>query len=108
MQKRIHMGRKTAFKSYRVGERAIVTGGGLAGLSTVRVLSDRFSEVVFLDRDELANDAAPRSGVPQGQHPHGLLAGGLKVLEHLFPGFGVGGIEQEIRRASELLFSSAE
>ena len=25
---------------------------------------------------------------PQGKHPHGLLGGGLKALENLFPGFG--------------------
>ncbi|MBV8585890.1 MAG: hypothetical protein JO308_06355, partial [Verrucomicrobia bacterium] len=30
----------------------------------------------------------PRPGVPQGKHPHGLLTGGLKALENLFPGFG--------------------
>ena len=88
------MGRKTAFKSYRVGERAIVVGGGMAGLSAARVLSDRFSQVVLLDRDELPDDANPRPGVPQGKHPHGLLLGGLKALEHLFPGFG-----DELRQA---------
>jgi voltage-gated potassium channel Kch len=82
------MGRKTAFKSYRIGGRAIVIGSGLAGLSAARVLSDRFSQVVLLDRDELPDDANPRPGVPQGKHPHGLLLGGLKALEHLFPGFG--------------------
>src|SRR6266481_2359838 len=32
--------------------------------------------------------AIPRPGVPQGKHPHGLLAGGLKALENLFPSFG--------------------
>ena len=42
---------------------------------------------MILDRDELPDDATPRSGVPQGKHPHGLLAGGLKALEQLFPGF---------------------
>jgi 2-polyprenyl-6-methoxyphenol hydroxylase-like FAD-dependent oxidoreductase len=88
------MGRKTAFKSYRVGERAIVIGSGLAGLSAARVLSDRFRQVVLLDRDQPSDDATPRPGVPQGKHPHGLLVGGLKALEHLFPGFG-----DELRQA---------
>jgi 2-polyprenyl-6-methoxyphenol hydroxylase-like FAD-dependent oxidoreductase len=75
-------------KGYYLGERAIVVGGGLAGLSAARALSDRFREVVILDRDELPDDATARPGVPQGKHPHGLLGGGLKALEQLFPGFG--------------------
>ena len=86
------MRRETA--CYYLGERAIVVGGGLGGLSAARALSDRFRQIVILDRDELPDDATPRSGVPQGKHPHGLLGGGLKALEQLFPGFG-----NELRRA---------
>ena len=89
-----YMRQETAFKSDYLGERAIVVGGGIAGLSAARVLSDRFHKVVILDRDELPNNATPRTGVPQGKHAHGLLAGGLKALEQLFPGFG-----NELRRA---------
>jgi len=88
------MRQETASKCYYLGERAIVVGGGLGGLSAARALSDRFRQIVILDRDELPDDAAPRPGVPQGKHPHGLLGGGLKALEHLFPGFG-----NELRRA---------
>jgi 2-polyprenyl-6-methoxyphenol hydroxylase-like FAD-dependent oxidoreductase len=51
-------------------------------------LSGRFRQVVILDRDELPDGATPRPGVPQGKHPHGLLAGGLNALEQLFPDFG--------------------
>jgi 2-polyprenyl-6-methoxyphenol hydroxylase-like FAD-dependent oxidoreductase len=69
-------------------------GGGLAGLSAARVLSDRFREILILDRDGLPDSATPRPGVPQGKHPHGLLGGGLKALEQLFPGFG-----NELRQA---------
>ena len=43
---------------------------------------------MILDRDDLPDDAIPRPGVPQGKHPHGLLGGGVKALENLFPGFG--------------------
>jgi 2-polyprenyl-6-methoxyphenol hydroxylase-like FAD-dependent oxidoreductase len=82
------MRRQTASKSDYLGERAIVVGGGIAGLSAARAVSDRFREVVILDRDELPDSAAPRPGVPQDKHPHGILAGGLKALEQLFPGFG--------------------
>lgn len=82
------MKQKTASKSYYLGERAIVVGSGLGGLSAARALSDWFRQVVLLDRDQLLDDATPRPGVPQGKHPHALLGGGLKALEQLFPGFG--------------------
>jgi flavin-dependent dehydrogenase len=82
------MRRETVSKSNYLGERAIVVGGGLAGLSAARALSDRFRQVVILDRDETPDSATPRPGVPQGKHPHVLLGGGLKALEQLFPGFG--------------------
>jgi 2-polyprenyl-6-methoxyphenol hydroxylase-like FAD-dependent oxidoreductase len=71
-----------------LGERAIVVGSGLGGLSAARALSGHFRQVVILDRDDLPNGATPRPGVPQGKHPHGLLGGGLNALEQLFPGFG--------------------
>jgi 2-polyprenyl-6-methoxyphenol hydroxylase-like FAD-dependent oxidoreductase len=88
------MKRETAFESYNLGERAIVVGGGLGGLSAARALSGHFRQVVILDRDDLPDGATPRPGVPQGKHPHGLLGGGLNALEQLFPGFG-----HELRRA---------
>jgi flavin-dependent dehydrogenase len=76
----------TSNNSY-LGERAIVVGAGLGGLSAARVLSDFFAEVIILDRDALPDDASPLPGVPQGKHPHVLLGGGLSALENLFPGF---------------------
>jgi 2-polyprenyl-6-methoxyphenol hydroxylase-like FAD-dependent oxidoreductase len=82
------------FKNFYLGERAIVVGGGIAGLAAARAVSERFREVVILDRDELPDGVTPRPGIPQGKHPHGLLAGGLKALEQLFPGFG-----NELRQA---------
>jgi 2-polyprenyl-6-methoxyphenol hydroxylase-like FAD-dependent oxidoreductase len=82
------MKRAVASKNSYLGKRAIVIGAGLGGLSAARALSDYFDEVMILDRDELPDDAIPRPGVPQGRHPHGLLGGGLKALENLFPGFG--------------------
>ena len=69
------------------GERAVVIGAGMGGLPAAQVLADYFREVVVLERDVLPADATPRPGVPQGKHPHGLLAGGLKALCDLFPGF---------------------
>ena len=67
--------------------RAIVLGASIAGLLTARVLSDRFAEVVLLERDALSEQPAPRKGTPHAVHPHGLLARGRQILEMLFPGF---------------------
>ena len=69
------------------GERAVVIGAGMGGLPAAQALADYFREVVVLERDALPSDATPRPGVPQGKHPHGLLAGGFKALCDLFPGF---------------------
>jgi len=88
------MRRQTASENYYLGERAIIVGGGVGGLSAARAVSDYFAEVLILDRDQLPDSATPRPGVPQGKHPHGLLVGGLKALERLFPGFG-----RELRQA---------
>jgi flavin-dependent dehydrogenase len=82
------MKREVPSKTSYLGERALVVGAGLGGLSAARALSDYFDEVMILDRDDLPDDAIPRPGVPQGKHPHGLLGGEVKALENLFPGFG--------------------
>jgi hypothetical protein len=93
--------------------RAVVYGGGLAGLAAARVLADHFDEVVLLERDAVpltppgaegaaaaglsanaaaltsdpvAAAAAARRGVPQFRQPHQLLARGLEEIERLFPG----------------------
>lgn len=67
-------------------ERALVLGGSVAGLLAARVVSDHASEVVIVERDELAEGPAARRGVPQGDQVHGLLARGLEQIESLFPG----------------------
>lgn len=61
-------------------------GAGIAGLTAARVLADRFSRVVLIDRDRLPNTAMVRRGVPQGSHGHILLVAGQQILEDLFPG----------------------
>lgn len=67
-------------------ERGIVLGGSVAGLLAARVLSDHASEVVLVERDDLADGPTMRRGVPQGNQVHGLLARGLEQIEALFPG----------------------
>ena len=71
----------------RVGDRAVVLGGSLAGLCAARVLADAFDEVVVLERDPLPDTPSSRPGVPQSTHPHVLLEAGRATIEDLFPGF---------------------
>jgi 2-polyprenyl-6-methoxyphenol hydroxylase-like FAD-dependent oxidoreductase len=72
--------------------RAVVVGGGIAGLLAARVLAERHLEVRVLDRDGLEPDrerqerSDPRRRVPQGRHIHALLPRGRQILEELFPG----------------------
>lgn len=65
---------------------AVVVGGSIAGLLAGLVLAESFDRVLLLERGELPDGPAPRAGVPQDLHAHGLLAGGLGALERLLPG----------------------
>jgi 2-polyprenyl-6-methoxyphenol hydroxylase-like FAD-dependent oxidoreductase len=70
-----------------IGQRAVVLGGGIAGLLAARVLTDAYREVVVVDRDRISDAAGPRRGVPHDPHAHALQPRGQQVLEELFPGF---------------------
>jgi len=63
----------------------IVIGAGIGGLAAAAALAEFFDTVEILERDQLPSDAAPRPGVPQDRHLHGLLGGGLEALCRLFP-----------------------
>lgn len=65
---------------------AVVIGASVAGVTAAQALSGRFEQVTILDRDTLPDAAQPRRGVPQGHHPHVLLAAGQDALAQLFPG----------------------
>jgi 2-polyprenyl-6-methoxyphenol hydroxylase-like FAD-dependent oxidoreductase len=69
------------------GRRAVVVGGGIGGLSAAGVLAGYFEQVDVLERDRLTISAESLPGTPQDRHPHGLMAGGLKALDEIFPGF---------------------
>ncbi len=71
----------------KLGEHAIVIGASMSGLLAARVLSDFYTIVTVLERDAFPDADAPRKGVPQGRHTHGLLARGSAVLEEFFPGY---------------------
>ncbi|MGA8769661.1 MAG: NAD(P)-binding protein, partial [Rhodomicrobium sp.] len=77
-----------------IGKKAVVIGAGMAGLVAAKALSAHFEHVSILERDALPVTPAHRPGTPQAQHPHGLLAGGLRALDELFPEF-----EKDLERA---------
>ena len=58
----------------------------MAGLATARALSEHFDHVTLVERDRLPDSNDSRKGVPQGNHAHGLLASGYRVLDSYFPG----------------------
>ncbi|HJQ48344.1 MAG TPA: FAD-dependent oxidoreductase [Amycolatopsis sp.] len=64
---------------------AVVLGASIAGLLSARVLSEAFDRVLIVERDTLAG-AAPRRGVPQARHLHGLMERGRQIIETLYPG----------------------
>jgi hypothetical protein len=75
----------TAGPGRRIGGTAVVIGASMAGLCAARVLSERFDDLVAVDRDILPSGTDPRARVPQG-HPHLLLNAGARLLEGWFPG----------------------
>ncbi|MCY9086563.1 FAD dependent oxidoreductase [Bacillus spizizenii] len=68
-------------------EKALVIGGGIAGLLTARVLSDYYKKVVIVERDELPQDPSTRPGTPQSFHPHRVLPRGKRIIDRFFPGY---------------------
>ena len=71
----------------KLGQRAVVVGAGMGGLAAAGALAQHFERVDILERDRLSASAGSRSGTPQDRHPHGLLAGGLRALDQIFPGY---------------------
>ena len=69
---------------------AVVLGGSISGLVAAHVLAKHFHRVTLVERDLFPEAGAPRKGVPQSRQLHGLLAGGRRALESLFPDFGAG------------------
>jgi len=74
--------------------RAIVIGGGIAGLLAARVLTAHFKHVVLIERDQYPHEPVFRAGIPQGRHVHVLLLRGQQIIEELFPGITKKLIEQ--------------
>jgi flavin-dependent dehydrogenase len=66
--------------------KAIVIGGGIAGLVAARVLCNHFVHVVVVERDVYPDGIGPRNGTPQSNQVHVLLLKGKQILTDLFPG----------------------
>ena len=71
----------------RADERAVVLGGGIAGLAAARLLTRHYRHVVVLERDVRPDTRAAdafvgwdRPGVPQFRHSHAFLARIRQVL----------------------------
>lgn len=66
-------------------ERAIIIGGGIAGLLAAKVLSEFYEEVVIVDRDAFPQQPENRPGTPQAFQPHRLTPRSRLILNRLFP-----------------------
>ncbi|HEY7247556.1 MAG TPA: FAD-dependent monooxygenase [Xanthobacteraceae bacterium] len=76
----------------RTNRRAVIIGGGIAGLLAGHVLAARFERVTILERGSYPADAsslAPpaRRGVPQSRCLHLLTAAGAATFDKLAPGW---------------------
>ena len=67
-------------------KQAVVIGAGIGGLAAAKLVAPHFEKVIVFDRDALPDAPSPRPGTPRSRPTHGLLAGGCRALEHLFPG----------------------
>ena len=84
-------------------KQAVVIGAGMGGLAAAKAVAPHFEKVTVFDRDALPDAPAPRLGTPQARHTHGLLAGGCRALELLFPGIEfdlveAGAVRMRVRR----------
>ena len=90
--------------------RAVVIGAGMAGLMAAAVLSEQFSEVVIVEKDELPSTPQVRKGVPQGAHVHTFLGFAVEAMEDFLPGimselYEAGAVQ--IRRNQDIWFHDA-
>ncbi|MFE7133793.1 FAD-dependent oxidoreductase [Streptomyces sp. NPDC057638] len=75
-------------RSLRTGSphRAVVVGGGFAGMLAAAACRAFVGEVVVVERDALPGGPQPRRGLPQARHAHMLWEGGAAAIESLVPG----------------------
>ncbi|MEU5032137.1 NAD(P)/FAD-dependent oxidoreductase [Streptomyces milbemycinicus] len=66
--------------------RAVVLGGGWAGMLTAHVLARHLESVTVVERDILPDGPHHRKGQPQARHVHVLWSSGAGIVENLLPG----------------------
>ncbi|MEU3911669.1 FAD-dependent monooxygenase [Streptomyces sp. NPDC029721] len=69
-----------------VRRRALVIGGGTAGMLAAAALRGAVDEVLVVEADELPDGPLPRKGLPQARHAHMLWSGGVRAAEAVLPG----------------------
>ncbi|MFC1403069.1 MULTISPECIES: NAD(P)/FAD-dependent oxidoreductase [Streptacidiphilus] len=70
--------------------RAVVLGGGIAGLLATSALTGHFDRITLVERDTLPTGPHTRRGTPQAAHVHGLVSRGQCEIDRLLPGFTAG------------------
>ncbi|MGW7491543.1 NAD(P)/FAD-dependent oxidoreductase [Streptomyces sp. NPDC054786] len=66
--------------------KALVLGGGMAGMLAAAALARHADTVTILEGDRFPDVPAPRRGLPQGHHSHMFMGGGALALDELLPG----------------------
>ncbi|MFD9723082.1 NAD(P)/FAD-dependent oxidoreductase [Streptomyces sp. NPDC059072] len=66
--------------------KAVVLGGGFAGVLTAEVLSRHVDEVTVIEGGRYPRGPGVRTGVPQAHHSHVLVTAGAEALGTLLPG----------------------
>ncbi|WP_293577468.1 hypothetical protein [Phaeobacter sp.] len=71
-----------------LGPRAVVIGGGVAGLAAASALAPHVASITLIEQEALPVEPLIRRHTPQAPHVHALLDSGRQALEKLMPGFG--------------------
>jgi len=77
--------------------RAVVIGGGIAGLAACSALAPHVSALTLIEQEVLPDTADLRRHTPQAPHVHALLDSGRQALEQLLPGLAA-----ELQQAGSL------
>lgn len=77
---------RSGVRTGTVRRRAVVIGGGLAGMLAAAALRGPVDEVLVVENDRLPDGPIPRKGLPQARHAHMLWSGGVRAAEALLPG----------------------
>src|SRR6202042_1287425 len=91
-------------------KQAVVIGAGMGGLAAAKAVAPHFEKVIVFERDALPDAPAPRPGTPQARHTHGLLAGGHRALERLFPGIepaSIVALRNRVRQRPSMRFETS-